>query len=501
MRPGESASAREAAAAGGEAYCRPIDCGEQMKIVHKLALGSVLFALLIWCVGDLAARISRKALQKTIEDTSTSFAKHVLYTIDKYILDRMEGIEEYATDLALQEALAQSNDKFERMDDAAAYIQQKDREWISAAPESATPFMNEIMDNMLSRELKEKVEFHRSRHDHPVFAEIFATNRFGAVVGTSNRTSDYRQDDEQWWQSAKTNGLSVTDVGLDESSGVYGIDIAVRINDDGGRFMGVILAVLSIEELTGVVARLRPTTHGRTLKSSRYWLLTKAGKVIYSTERHKLLEAAPDHLSEHFHRGEDDASHPAHRNTHADMHGDAFVVFAYSTGFENFKGLGWGLQIEHDPKEIFASAEVLRKNIRIVTLAVAILALLGGWWVSRSISGRIKRLSSATIEIGEGNLGARVDDSGNDELSELAGGFNRMSEKLEQADQYLREYTAEVERFNRMAVGREERMIELKREVNEMAREAGVGPPYDLSFVRTTGADDTPEPISPGVNS
>ena len=37
----------------------------------------------------------------------------------------------------------------------------------------------------------------------------------------------------------------------------------------------------------------------------------------------------------------------------------------------------------------------------------------------------------------------------------------------------------DLERFNRLAVGREERMVELKREVNELARKAGVAPPYD----------------------
>ena len=43
--------------------------------------------------------------------------------------------------------------------------------------------------------------------------------------------------------------------------------------------------------------------------------------------------------------------------------------------------------------------------------------------------------------------------------------------------------TAELERFNRLAVGREQRMIELKREVNELLEEAGKLPAYDLSFV------------------
>ena len=40
----------------------------------------------------------------------------------------------------------------------------------------------------------------------------------------------------------------------------------------------------------------------------------------------------------------------------------------------------------------------------------------------------------------------------------------------------------EFDQFNRMAIGREQRMIELKRQVNVMAPEAGVRPPYDLSF-------------------
>ncbi|HDZ21458.1 hypothetical protein LCGC14_0124890 [marine sediment metagenome] len=45
----------------------------------------------------------------------------------------------------------------------------------------------------------------------------------------------------------------------------------------------------------------------------------------------------------------------------------------------------------------------------------------------------------------------------------------------------------EIERFNSLAVGRESRMLELKREVNELARKAGVAPPYDLAFAEPGG--------------
>lgn len=51
------------------------------------------------------------------------------------------------------------------------------------------------------------------------------------------------------------------------------------------------------------------------------------------------------------------------------------------------------------------------------------------------------------------------------------------SEQLEQANLML-------ERFNRVAVGREQRIIQLKQEVNEWAMKMNQKPPYDLSYVK-----------------
>ena len=56
-------------------------------------------------------------------------------------------------------------------------------------------------------------------------------------------------------------------------------------------------------------------------------------------------------------------------------------------------------------------------------------------------------------------------------------------EKLVQTENSLNEKMQELERFNRMASGREHRMIELKREVNTLAEVLGRTQPYDLSFV------------------
>jgi PAS domain S-box-containing protein len=52
-----------------------------------------------------------------------------------------------------------------------------------------------------------------------------------------------------------------------------------------------------------------------------------------------------------------------------------------------------------------------------------------------------------------------------------------------EAERRLRETVAELDQFNRLAVGREMRVLELKKQVNELARQAGVPEPYDESIL------------------
>jgi PAS domain S-box-containing protein len=51
------------------------------------------------------------------------------------------------------------------------------------------------------------------------------------------------------------------------------------------------------------------------------------------------------------------------------------------------------------------------------------------------------------------------------------------------ADEVLRKRAAELERFHRLSVGRELQMVELKKQVNELAKAAGQAPPHDLAFL------------------
>jgi PAS domain S-box-containing protein len=58
------------------------------------------------------------------------------------------------------------------------------------------------------------------------------------------------------------------------------------------------------------------------------------------------------------------------------------------------------------------------------------------------------------------------------------------------AEEELRQRNEELERFNRVTVGRELDMIELKKQVNALARELGREPPFALSFLEPVAAGE-----------
>ncbi|MCC6830767.1 MAG: EAL domain-containing protein [Thermoleophilia bacterium] len=93
-------------------------------------------------------------------------------------------------------------------------------------------------------------------------------------------------------------------------------------------------------------------------------------------------------------------------------------------------GTGWRLVVKVDESEAF---EVPR---RITMAAIAAFATTVGilglvlLLVSRSVSGRIRRVTEKATAISRGDLAARVGDPSRDELGLLAGAFDRMADTL-----------------------------------------------------------------------
>ncbi len=405
-----------------------------MRITHKLSLGFLTVILLIWVVGYFAISISQNALQGSIEESSVSLAVEILDEIDRETYRKIEVFLEYSKDLTLQEAVLESNREFEKLEDIQGYIEKKDQEWTSVPREEITPFMEDLLDRRLSEELREKVKFYEKRHDHKIFGEVFVTNKYGALVALTGKTTDYRQDDEEWWQRARTDGLYVSDIGYDESSGVYSTDIGIRIEDEDGNFIGVMKVVLNIEEFLEIIENAGSMEAPGQGKAPVYKLLTRNGRLIYSTEDYEFLEDASELLPGPEHLGLE-PGHPTPQTVSGvrkeEGDGELLIIHAHSRGYEDlFEGLGWILIIEHDAEEIFAPVIRLRNGILIVSLAVTIFGVLMSFGISRAISRPVTELRDAAREIGRGNLDTPIEIMSRDEIGQLAASFKKMTEDL-----------------------------------------------------------------------
>ncbi len=173
-----------------------------------------------------------------------------LQTLQSEINMKIEQSREVVNLPQIQETLAESNAAFSNTDFPEEIIQQVDKRWQSSDPEVPNSIAYNLIHNSAANLLRSIMDADQKSESQFKYAEIFVTNQFGANVAQSHKTSDYRQDDELWWQKAMQNGLFLSEGGFDESAGVYASDIAIRILDEDGNFVGVLKAVINVESIT-----------------------------------------------------------------------------------------------------------------------------------------------------------------------------------------------------------------------------------------------------------
>lgn len=167
-----------------------------MKIFQKLRLTFLALALMIALVGGLALRVSHQALKKSIGARSVARAEQIADLLDSYVQERLLVFATYALSEAVGREAEASNARYEAMSDPEAVIVAHDQAWVATPAGSVSPFMRTLVEAPLSQEFRRLQQRHRIDDGRSATAEIFLTNRYGANVAQSGRTSDFRQNDE-----------------------------------------------------------------------------------------------------------------------------------------------------------------------------------------------------------------------------------------------------------------------------------------------------------------
>lgn len=403
-----------------------------MRIVYKLLLATVLPSALIWLVGIYATSVSQSSLRDAIEATSARRAREVMDEIDWIIQTRTTNWQAYLRSELVRQTLRDSNQQIREAGEPMAIIAARDQQWQTTPAANQTDWMKDLTSNALARDLRTRLVELDQRAGYPVFGEVFLTNRYGGNVAQTSRTSDYRQDDEQWWQRAVQEGVYVGDVDFDDSAGLYSIDICLRVADDDGSLLGVLKAVMNIREVLEIVDDADNGQHA----ASQLILFNRNHQIIRkSNVESASLSDGTAYFSEV--QFATDTNEATINLQDPDSGEELLGAFAISRGHGGYAGMGWVLLDARKDSEVFAPVIQLRDRIILISLLATIAVGIVGWLLARSITRPIGEVLDGTGRIGEGSLDYRIAVHGHDEIGKLAKAFNAMAGNLQAMVQHL----------------------------------------------------------------
>jgi hypothetical protein len=172
-----------------------------------------------------------------------SFAALAASKLDPALQARVEAripiVRAWASDPGVVEAVREANRSARSMDE----IERIDIEWQGAT--GVSNFMRTLIDHPAAIRLREL------RAEHPELQEAFLTDRLGANVAMTNKTSDFYQGDEEKFREAFAEGKGGAHIGkvaLDESIQSYSIPVGVPVMDQGSA-IGVLVVTINLEKL------------------------------------------------------------------------------------------------------------------------------------------------------------------------------------------------------------------------------------------------------------
>jgi len=137
----------------------------------------------------------------------------------------------------------------------------------------------------------------------------------------------------------------------------------------------------------------------------------------------------------------------------------------------------------------------------LMTMFLVCLFILSTYLIKVFVLNPLEVLRKGSERVGKGHLNEIIELNTGDEIQELAEAFNDMAarindtraelrQKVEERTEELNQRLNEMELFNQTMVGRELRMIELKKEINKLLSEQGLDPKYKVEMDVRIGYED-----------
>ncbi len=406
--------------------------GHRMKLFGRLMTTFAVLAILpLVVMGGVWLTVQRHRLMVEERRQVGMLTSNGAAQIDVVLSRAVEQVKQLARFLSDDEGLRSANLRYEGRNaaDIQAQLTEEDRRWV-AAPDDA-PSVRTIISNTMAQRLRRFERVAPSR-----YAEIMVTDRAGALYAATNRTTDFYQADEAWWQDCFNAGRGAVVISApvyDESAQTVSLAVAAPLYDPGGGVVGVVRVSHDVYSLLRAISML---SMGKT--GAGHMVDAQGRALLSAADSPQLAPLPPDVVSTMLQTQSGMVTRPLDPDGLPSVIG--FQVLSSTRGESGpvVADGPWFVLFAQSAHEVYApSRALLLWGALVLLLPLGGLALLA-YCLQRWLLGPIKALHWASQQVAEGHLDVRVEMASNDELEDVGHEFNRMAGALQRHEETQR---------------------------------------------------------------
>ena len=377
-------------------------------------------------------RTAQTQIQNQVYEGVNSQASSLGLVLGNEIAKEVELLNTLSLNGVIIQAVENANQRYPSDEgQIRANIATAEQNWQAATALNnlSDPLVQSVINNQAVSQLK---LFRLISTDH---LQLLITDRYGALVASTNPAAAYNQSRQAWWQAAFLNGRGATYLSnpqFDEATRKYTLTLILPIRDQGGELIGFIH---SDYRVAGMLQRLASVRIGTTSNAS---LLFSDGKIIDAGGT--ILQLDPNTLS----KLEESQKGFEQFNLSGKDRIVSQAALDSNSNLKNFiRALKWQAVIDEDPIKITIPLQAITRTSLLIGLGSLLVASVLAFLAGQFLSGPITRLTKVAEAVRAGDLNTRATVESQDEIGILADTFNGTTAQLQTTLKNLEERVAE----------------------------------------------------------